>query len=489
MNRSKVAESSPEKLLIDFPNFWIKSQKAFFAVVFLSVLVVLQFRKYTYFEPSSYTSYLSNFFNLFIHSIGIWGLYVTAKALATVQVETAIANHVKSSGEEHLRKLKNKSESRVELSKLKEQFLPYNETQPTLAIIRLFQHICKEAENLRFESSLYVMIPYREESLEAVFKIANIQKIALRLGILGTFIGLIEAIFQLTKLDLNQVDIVNIINKLSSALYVSFSTSIAGLQVSIILGFVLFLLSRQQEAYFRDMESSVEVMVSLARNANNDDYILGEFAQVNSLIEQLGKRIYEHTQEVERGLEATQQRITEQTTEIQTGIDSLRQAKLQFDNFIDEISEVERKFIGEVKSIYQDLSLKSFRDDIKEGIISAGNTVSQRIQETEERVEAQTAQIDAGIDRLIETESKFANFLQEIDESQQQFIARVVKNQNEASKSQIEDINLLKSVASELQKTTQQAIRQMRETSGTIREVNNSLNRSLVARIQSLFWK
>lgn len=64
-------------------------------------------------------------------------------------------------------------------------------------MIRLFQRICKEAKDRNFESSIYLVQPYREEFMEKVHEITNLQRIALRLGIFGTFLGLILAISQL----------------------------------------------------------------------------------------------------------------------------------------------------------------------------------------------------------------------------------------------------------------------------------------------------
>jgi hypothetical protein len=64
-------------------------------------------------------------------------------------------------------------------------------------MIRLFQRICKEAKDRKFESSIYLVQPYREEFMERVHEITNLQRRALRLGIFGTFLGLILAISQL----------------------------------------------------------------------------------------------------------------------------------------------------------------------------------------------------------------------------------------------------------------------------------------------------
>lgn len=482
LDSRKISVSFPEKLLSN-PLFWITYQKAFVGVLLIAVLVILSFSRYTYSGFNSYLSSLSNIFNLFIHSLGVWGVFVTAKAVATVEVERAIANEIKKKGEEGLRIKK-----KIDLSRLEATYLPRNMTEPALGMPRLFRHICKEAMNLKFESSIDVVEAYRDESLESLFAITNIQKIALRAGILGTFIGLLEAIMQLTKLESNS-NPMDTIGTLSNALFISFSTSVAGLEVAILLGFLIMILRKRQGDYFRDMESSVEVILILARNANNDDQsrVLGELAQVESAIAQLGKRFYENTQAIQSSVNAVLgsidrvlDRVKDQTNEIQIGVQQLRGTKAEFDQFINEIGDVQYRFIGEVKGIYSELSLKSFRDDIKDGIVFAGKTVANRLGKTEDSIKEQTEQINEGINTLLETRSKFGLFLQQIESSQEKFIGNVKESQD--------TVAMLKATA-DLKNTINQVIKRMEEITISMRALNQSLGTpiSLVDRIKKTF--
>jgi NADH:ubiquinone oxidoreductase subunit K len=478
--RHQIALLSPNDLLLrKFISYWVWNQKYFILVILLSLIIVLIFAPYTYSPFTSYTSSLSNLFNICIHSLAVWGIIVAAKAVATVEIEKAIANEVKEKGEAYIRLLRIGQVPRIDLSKMEEYFLPNNKTKPALAMLRLFRHICIEAENLKFESSIDVIEPYRDESLESIFAITNIQKLALRFGILGTFIGLIQAINELTQLQINEP--IKLIQSLSGSLFISFSTSVAGLEVAIILTFLLMLLRKQQDVYFRDMESSVEIILSLARNANNDDqsHVLGELAQVSSLIEQLGKRIYEYTQEIQQSIGTTQKRIQEQTNEIQQGIQQLKEAKSEFDIFIDDISQVQTKFIGEVKDIYENISLKEFKDGIKDSIIIAGKNVSNRIKETEDIIQEQTAQIQTGIEELIQTRRNFVEFLRQIDDSQAKFIDNVRDAQ---------DIVSMVEVSKELRRTINRAVKEIEYVSSKIEEMNNSINRPLVEKIRRTFF-
>ena len=472
ISKRKISGSNPDKLFLT-PDFWIREQRDILFVLLISILILIGFWKYTYSDFSTYLRVLSNIFNLCIHSLGVWGVIVASKAVFTVEIEQAIANEIRLSGEQGLRETK-----RIDLSRLEENYLPINKTEPALAMPRLFRHICKEATNLKFESSINVVEPYQDEALESLFTITNIQKIALRAGILGTFIGLLEAITMLAKTDSSQTPMAAI-NSLSDALLVSFSTSIAGLEVSILLGFLIMILRKRQGDYFRDMESSVEVILLLARNANNDQSrILGELAQVESSIEQLGKRLYENTNEIQRSVAAVLDRIREQTTEIQGGVQQLKQTKTEFDEFIGDISQVQSRFIREVSGVYDDLSLKGFKDDLKDGIIFAGQTVSNRVGETETSMQKQTAQINEGIKALLETRIQFTSFLQQIDSSQVKFIKNVKESQ---------DTVAMVNASAELKATINQAVKRMDEMAITMREVNKSLSIPLMERIRKNF--
>ena len=469
LSRYKIASSSPQNLTKN-PLFWLNSQIDFIFVLLLAILTLIAFFRYTYSQGST----ISNVFNFLIHCLGIWGVVVTAIAIATVEINRAIANETKEQGEDGLRKKR-----KVDLSKLEENYLPTNRTEPALAMTRLFRHVCNEAKNLRFESSINIVEPYRDESLDSLFTITNIQKIALRAGIFGTFIGLLEAIIQLSQID-SEVTPIEAIKNLSGALFISFSTTIAGLEVAILLGFLLMILRKRQEKYFRDMESSVEVILLLARNADNDDQsrILGELAKVESVVEQLGKRFYENTQEIQRSISAVLERIGEQTNEIQKGMEQIKQTKVDFDRFINEISEVQNNFIEEVKEIYSELSLKSFRDDIKNGIVFAGQTISSKLDETENSIQQQTKHIDAGINTLSETNAKFADFLRQLDSSQVNFMRNIESSQYK--------FTMLEANA-RLQTTINKAIQRMEKIIYMMRTVNKSLNKPFLERIKNIF--
>ena len=90
LSRDKISSFPPQKLAKE-PLFWLNTQKDFICVLSFAILILIVFFRYTYSQDSA----LSNIFNLSIHSLGIWGIILTAKAVATVEINRAIYQKVK----------------------------------------------------------------------------------------------------------------------------------------------------------------------------------------------------------------------------------------------------------------------------------------------------------------------------------------------------------------------------------------------------------
>src|SRR5262245_59917657 len=184
--RHQIAGALPKDVL-QMPFFW-RRQTAFLITVVLGAIAFRLLAPYTYSAARGWDVMV-----LAVQSLAVWGMAIAAKALAVLEVETSIVREIEWRGVEYLRDLKSGQRPRVDLDKLEQMILPVNPSTPPPAMVRLFQHICKEAKDRKFESSVSNMQLYREEPLEDLFKLQNLQKVALWLGILGTFIGLLVA--------------------------------------------------------------------------------------------------------------------------------------------------------------------------------------------------------------------------------------------------------------------------------------------------------
>lgn len=452
------------KNLLQQSFFW-SAQSRYITICLVGTLFILALVPWTYPKAATFFSYLCS---LFIQLFVVWGLYLGIQIIAEIGVEQAIVDFVEIKGTDYLLKIKNKQANMVDLDKLEQNILPYNTSTPTPAMIRLFQHICKEAKDRKFESSIHVIQPYKDESIGRIFELQNIQTLALRLGILGTFVGLIEAISKLQELkNISSASetFFDIISGLFNGLYIAFGTSVAGLEVAVIMAFLLSIVRQKQDAYFRNMENAVVTMLSLARHSINKDDFLIEFGQINNSIKQLENKYEQQTQKIVSHINDVDQTIARQTTEIQSGMDELTNAKARFEGFLSNIDEIQRKFIGDMKEIYDILSMKRLTTEIQSSITKSGEEIAERLNpnvlkisdklteftsstnqltqtfqshseqvsaslgKMEEQIRDQIENINTGIKAVSQTEVEFGKFLNEMITSMEKFITEVKEAQ------------------------------------------------------------
>jgi hypothetical protein len=369
--RRTIAGASPGDLLKQ-GGFW-RRQRGFLLILGFSAMSFLVLAPYTYDYAKGWV-----FLTIAIQLLALSGAYISAKSLAVLEVETAIVTEIEVRGAEYLRDIKSGHIERIDLDRLEETMLPDNPSDPPPAMIRLFQHICKEAKDRKFESSVILAQPYHDEPLEDIFKLQNLQKIALWLGILGTFIGLLLAIQtgDLSKHQGDDMAFFNMIGNMFKELSIAFNASLAGLEVAVILGMFLLLLRKRQELYFKNMESAAVTMLSLARNSINKDDFLTEFHQINTTVSDLSDRIHRQTEEVSGTILGVQGKIKDQTGQIQKGIEQLADAKLQFDRFLMRMSDAQKQFIDDIKGTYDIISMKNLGPALQEGLIQAGRRIA-----------------------------------------------------------------------------------------------------------------
>jgi hypothetical protein len=377
--KQRLAGTSPSSLLLR-PDFWLR-QRALIAAtaVFLITLIILAPHTYA---PAGGWEWLS----VFVQVLAIWGTLITARASAVLEVEVAIVAEVERRGGSYLRDLKAGQRSRIDLEQLEVTMLPVNPSDPPPAMIRLFQHICKEARDRRFESSVHVMQPYREEPLDDLFKLQNLQKIVLWLGILGTFIGLLLAI---GAANIDGGDFTDVVRKMFSGLMISFSASLAGLQVAVYLGVLLLILRHGQESYFKQMEGAVVTMLSLARNSINKDDYLAEFGQIRETVDSLTDTVHSHAHE-----------IRAQTDEIRAGMGRLAEAKANFDGFLRQISETQNTFIADIRNVYDTISLKNLTETLQATLAQSTRLVGSQLELSSHQITNRLGDFNTAVDAL-----------------------------------------------------------------------------------------
>lgn len=362
ISSSSVARMSPTTL-IQQPKFWLTHQNIVLALIVGAIIFIIFLWPYIF--PAGESAASLSALCWMIIGIMFVGIGWIAFATAKVEVDSAYAEEIKKQADYEYKKLKNIDKGEFPLKDVR-GFLPKNDS-PLITMPRLAEHIIKNAEDRKFDSSMIIMQPFREEVLNDVFKINGLQKASLQLGIVGTFLGLIKAFIEMGD---SGDEIMKALPMIVDALKYSFSTSIAGLvaALSISMG-ILFILKRQQEAYYRSMEESTDSLIRLCRNATNKDVFLSEFHQVKETADQIHKSVEKQTA-----------RLNSHTDSISQGIFRLTETKTQFEGFLNEITRVEGDFIGEMRTIYDKLSPETTSAELKRSLNDAVKGISDGLQ-------------------------------------------------------------------------------------------------------------
>lgn len=369
----KIAEASSGAFLL-YPRFWLGNWK-FLALGLISVAGVY------YLSPFTHQSEQGKWVLLTwaVHFLAVWGYVRTAFALSKTQIDTAIVYYVERRGEDYLERIHANGSGVQQLDKVKIEILPHNRSVPLPSSLRLFQNIFAEARNRRFESSVTLAEPCREEALEDIFRLHTLQKIALWLGILGTFVGLLIAI-QGSELRSFQAkagqDFIHVIGKMFDGLLVSFSASVAGLEAAVILGFCLLILRKKQEQYFQGLEQAVVTALSAARNAINKDVFLSDLRDATDELRRVRQQFTGELKNVRVGLSSLQEQLLQQTQLIDSGLKELIKTGVSFEAFRRDVGRKQEKVIDEIAKSVDPVSL---RTTLQESVSKAGLSLSEAV--------------------------------------------------------------------------------------------------------------
>lgn len=369
---TQLAASSPKNVIFN-PYYWFDHQKLFLGLLYVSVAVFIALFRLNFPKLDDPLILVS----IFIYGFAIWGIGVVVQGLIKISIEKAIAIRISENLSVELSKIRGKEKDRIDLKKVSE-LLPTTSDKFKSAMIRLTCHIIDEARDRKFESSDIIMRPYKEEAIGDIFKVNTIQKIALRLGILGTFIGLILAFINIG--DLNNID--KNFNQITGALQYSFSTSIAGLEASVMLALFIILLNRQQNDYFKSMEVATQTTIALVRNSINKDTFIASFDQMKESMKEVRDSLYDQQAETKA-----------QTSAIQDGILKLKDAKNNFDEFLFDVT-------NEMKSVYEILSPEKISEELRLSLESSVQGISSTLENNITNHLASYSQISESMTKL-----------------------------------------------------------------------------------------
>jgi hypothetical protein len=463
---TNYATLTPEKFFRDINRL---SEYPSILVLFVaSIIITLFLSPYIWARELSFFAVVSNLLNLGIYGVGVWGGYVALIAIARMEIEIATASTIVS-------RIREETDTSVlELDKLPEKFVPQNATVPALTTRRLFEHICREARNMRYDSALNVIQPFYEECSESLLEVMSLQKLALRSGIFATFLGLLLALKELPNW--STLDITELLGRFGGVLLISFSGSVVGLQVAIVLGVLLLMLRKKQNLYYQKLVETAEWSLDTVRDAkkDNSDVIISELSDVRKSIADLMDRLYDHGERIAGVITGTTVSIRSQSEVIAEGIEALKQSKVSYQDLLNEVSGAQRQFIEEIREAYKNLSLDRFRREMKDGIVEAGSLIADTLKSTESSIEEQSAVIVNTSTDFVTATSNLSAFLEQINASQEKFIQNIEKAQ---------DLSPILSSSKELKQSLGQLQEDINRLTHAVRILDTSVNTSVWSRV------
>lgn len=406
----KIASADPTWLFLN-PRYHQHTNGKVLTIV-VACVAALAFSFY-YFFPYSIQqlwdfirTFDSDLFNVavyvLIYVVAVYGIFRILYMTVLTEVEIAIARVI---GNQAVDRVRNR-EKEIPWTVLERITNSVNNTHISSSISRLSKLIADEARDKKFVSSTILMEPYKDESNVRFFKIGVLQKTALQLGILGTFIGLILGF---GEMDFERLDAS--LDTLFVQLQYAFTTSIAGLVSSIILGLFLSNLRAKQEVYFQTMEESTNYLTSLARRTISEGELLNGLHEATNALNQNTVRLTELEGEV-----------SQQNKVLSSGMQQLANAKIGFNDFIKELSDTELGFMKQMEKVYEVLGPEKMSGELKLALEKASTEYLSTTQAKFNRINQVIEKTNQNIRDIEKHLAKHNNLYMNSVQSQEKFI-------------------------------------------------------------------
>lgn len=238
-----------------------------------------------------------------------------------------------------------------------QQFIPANTSEP--AMFRLLVRIWQDATSWRFDSLTSLIAPYQRESLALKVRLENLQRAALRLGILGAFVGLMLALKDLQQLASSGPDSLVQMDKFLpgflGALYLKFGASIGGLGASL-YGFAMTAVAEKKQAlYFRNMEAAASSLVDLAARSLRFSAFVDEFGMIRSSIKDVQNEVHDQVRK---------------TADLAEGVGKLAQLGTNIGQFTSSLEKEHSKFLTDMQRLYDQASMERVFKNLEATVIA-----------------------------------------------------------------------------------------------------------------------
>ncbi|MEW5683950.1 MAG: hypothetical protein AB1942_03420 [Pseudomonadota bacterium] len=245
----------------------------------------------------------------------------------------------------------------------------------------------------RWEPSSWLVDAYRDELSEGLALVLMLQRLALQLGILFTFIGLAVAFssdaFQMS----GSVRQIPDMQPLVSALQVKFMASIAGLVSSISLVGLAWACRRQLAAAIARLEVMTDNVLTLAKTMRSDPSFASDFALLREGVQRMDHRI--------DGLADGYAKVV---TTVRDGIADLVKARADLEAGLGQVLQAQGRVVKELDDFYGRVAPGTFTGEVAKAVEDSMAVFANRL----DRTGAAVGELNGAIQALNETERSLA---------------------------------------------------------------------------------
>ena len=428
-----------------------------FALTWLGLVGSGVFPLWRIFSVGSGASWLAALVQCVILGLGLYGLYGYALLFARVAVDRAIAGHV---ARECRRRLSTGEASTLTVEQLS-SILPTNE-DGSLASLRLFEAILTDAADHQFGTRELILEHYRKDSIDRTQPVDELQRVALHLGILGTFLGLVFAVPHLVDIGGENLDLGSFA-PFFSGLESCFTTSVGGLITSLFLGGAGGVLEKRITRYFAELDEAVALTLALARRARNPEIDPQTLDTLNSSIRSLAERVF-----------AQSKRIQIQTSAIEQGLQGLQGAREEFADMLSGVSSLKASVLEQVKAVHQSLNLKPAFQQLEDGMLESAKLFADEVAETTRSTEGVAKDIAEAVGDAIELSRETSESTQRalealearvstLAEEREQYLEQLHRGLQNGARDRDEFADELRALLAEFSNDRKTTSRQLRE--------------------------
>jgi len=236
---------------------------------------------------------------------------------------------------------------RRSLNEQENTFVQPGKRKHTPAVERLVGRLWQSARRLSFEPSNAVIATYVPEIAAGSRQVRSWQTVGVRLGILGTFIGLILALVPVAQLFTRQPDAaigqdaaIMVVGEILSSLSVAFGTSIAGLFAALLLQLQAGILRAREDSLLRSMEDLVGKLQFEFAQAINDSPIAVEMKDLQVRLEEHRGKLHSAESSIHTNTNGLERTLLEQAGWLRAERDEIARIKEEQKQREDQLAQL-----------------------------------------------------------------------------------------------------------------------------------------------------